>query len=139
MKGFDREELLESDDSTNTVGPGLAGFAGVSLACRSVSSIRLGLTARVVERGNFTRGCLGGGGSPTRHSSPGETVRGERVDGVVISGTEAKRALVLSSCSNSASRLGEIISRFTTIPRLLVLPSIDMTSGDCQEKDDKTP
>ena len=90
----------------------------------------------------MTRGCLGGGGRPTRHSSAGEmvgdTVRGDRVD-VVISETGANRALALSSCSSSASRLGEIISRFMTISRLLVLPSIGITSGDSQEKDDKTP
>ena len=137
MNGFDTEELLESGNSTNTVGAGLglAGFAGASLACSSVSRISLGFMGRVVGRGNLTLGCLGGGGSPTRYSSPGETVRGERV-GVVISETEANRALVLSSCSSSASRLGEMISRFA---RLLELPSIGMTSGDCQEKDDKTP
>ena len=138
MKGFDTEEL-ESGDSTNTVGADsdLAGFAGlgVSLACSSVSSTRLGFMARVVEIGILTRGCLGGGasGSPTRQSSAGETVLGERV-GVVFSKTEANRALILSSCSSSASRLGAI-NRF---PGLLVLPPTGMTSGDRQEKDDKT-
>ena len=138
MKGFDTEEL-ESSDSTNAVGADLAGFAclGVSLACGSVSSTRLGFIARVVELGILTRGCLGGGasGSPTRHSSvssPGETVGGERV-GVVLSETEANRTFVLSSCSSSVSRLGAI-SRF---PRLLVLPPAGMTGGDRQEKDDK--
>ena len=118
------------------MGADLAGFAclGVSLACGSVSSTRLGFMARVVEIGILTRGCLGGGasGSPTRQSSAGETVLGERV-GVVFSRTEANRALILSSCSSSASRLGAI-NRF---PRLLVLPPTGMT-GDRQEKDDKT-
>ena len=52
-----------------------------------------------------------------------------------ISETKANHALVLSSCSSSVSRLGEMISCFV---QLLELPSIGMTSGDCQEKDDKT-
>lgn len=134
MKGFDTEELLDSGDSTSIVGAGFAGFAVGPLGCRSVSSISLAFAARVVERGNLTLGCLGGGGSPIRPSSesPEETVRGDRVD-EGISETEANCALVLSSCSSSASRLGEMISRFLTISRLLVLPSIGMTSGDSQE------
>lgn len=129
------EELLDSGDCTNTdVG---AGFVGLSRACRSVPSEILAFMVRVVARGNLTRGCLGGGGSPTRHSSLpslGETDRGDRVD-VVISGTEANRALVLSSCSSSKSRLGEIIRALCiNILRLLALPSIGMTSGDGQEE-----
>lgn len=111
MKGFVMEELADSGDC--------AGFAGASRACSSgcSESIRLAFTEEVVERGNLTRGYLGGGGSPTRNSSLaslGETVREDRVD-VVVSETEAidiNRALVLSSCSSSSSRLGEIIRRF---------------------------
>ena len=128
IKGFDTEVLLAIGDSTGIAG---AGFAGVSRACSSVSSIRLGFTARVFERGNLTRGCLGGGGSPARHSSPVETDPGDR-GVVVISETGAKSALVLSSCSSSASRLGEIISRFKGLSRMLVLPSKGMTNGDSQ-------
>lgn len=89
------EELLDRGDGT--VG---AGFAEVSRACSSVSSesIRLAFTARVVERGNLTRGYLGGGGSPTRNSSLpslGETDRGESVE--VVEAIDVNRALVLSS------------------------------------------
>jgi len=69
-----------------------------------------------VERGFMThRGCRGGGGSPTGSSSLGETDRDERAE-VVISNTHGVCALVLSSCSSSASRLGEIIrERFILI------------------------
>ena len=129
--------LLDSGDRTNfDVG---AGFAGASRACSFVSSTRLAFTARVVERGNLTRGCLGGSGSPTRNSSLplGEMDRGDRI---VSEAIDVNRALVLSSCSSRKSRLEEIIRRFMIILRLLELPSIGMTSGGGQEnKDDKTP
>lgn len=132
------EGLLDSGDRTNIdVGAGFAAFVGVSRACSFVSSIRLAFTAREVERGNLTLGCLGGSGSPTRNSSLplGEIDRGDRVDVVVSEAIDVNR---LSSCRKS--RLGEIIRRFMIILRLLVLPSIGMTSGDGQEnKDDKTP
>lgn len=144
---------LDSGDSTITVGAGFAGlggfdgfagfagFAGVSRACTSVSSVTLDFAARVVDCGNLTLGCLGGGGSPTRNSSPGETDREDTVVGVISETVVIafNRALVLSSCSSSASRLGEIIRRLMRISRLLVLLSIDMTNGDSQERDDKTP
>jgi len=116
------EELRDSGDGTNIdVG---AGFAGVSRTCRSVSSE----SVSVVERGNLTRGCLGGGGSPTRNSSPpslGERDRGDRAD--VVEAIDDNRALVLSSCSSSLNALGEIIRRFMSKLRLSVLLSIDMT------------
>ena len=123
------EELLDSGDCTNiNVG---AGFAGVSRASRSVSSVRLTFTARVVECGNLTRGCLGGGGRPTRKSSLSSADRGDiDKDDVVISETEGRRALVLSSCSSSKSRLGEMISaRFVSISRWFEEASIGMAGG----------
>ena len=140
MKGFE----MDSGDCTN-IDEG-AGFAGASCAFSSVSfeSVRLVFTARVVERGNLTRGCLGGDECSTRNSSLpslGEMDRADRVD-VVVSETEAidvNRAFVLSSCSSSTSRLGEINRvLFMIISRLLVLPSnsIGMTSCDSQEDKD---
>ena len=114
MNGFEIVEVPDSGDCTDigTVGGGLCLAVGFRARC-SVSSIRLAFAAKVVERGNLTRGCLGGGGSPTRKSSlssPGETDREDSFK-VAISETEPTdiiRALVLSSCSSSSSRLGEI-------------------------------
>lgn len=93
------------------------GFAGV---CGSVfSGIGLAFVGQV-ERGILTRGCLGGGGSPTRSSSLGETDCDDRVT------TDDSCALVLSSCSSSASRLGEMTRE--RIWRLLVtVKGIKMT------------
>jgi hypothetical protein len=47
------EELLDSGDSTNSVGAGFTDFAGGSLACRFY-----GASSRTAG-GNLTRGCLG--------------------------------------------------------------------------------
>lgn len=120
----------------------VGGFAGVVGACSSVSSgTELTFTAQV-ERGSLTRGCLGGGGSPTRNSSLGETDRDDGAE-VVAETKDGSRALVLSSCSSNASRLGEITrERFSFIRDCWCCPSqalISMTSGDGQEnRDDRT-
>lgn len=57
---------------------------------------------------------LGGGGSPTGNSC--ETDRDEISDAVTTGTVDSMGALVLSSCSSSASRLGEIMrERFSFI------------------------
>lgn len=73
------------------------------VTCRAWGSLSSGLPFReVMECGVLTRReYLGGGGSPTESSSLGETDRDEM--------GEVESALALSSCSSSASRLGEMI------------------------------
>lgn len=85
----------------------------ISRACSSVSSenSKLLFWKEVECRVRTRRGCLGGGGSSTGSPSVGETdrERDERVKVVVSEAVDRARALVLSSYSSSASRLGEII------------------------------